>query len=96
MLIGQWARALVLSTGMSLAALGLGVYGTSGFGPASAEAKPEKERHPHIRAALRELREARRELQTADHDFGGHRKEAIEAVDVAIRQLEKALKYDRK
>jgi hypothetical protein len=35
-------------------------------------------------------------LEKADHDFGGHRKEAIKAVDVAIVQLEKALKYDRK
>lgn len=54
------------------------------------------EQHPHIRAALRELREARRELQTAAHDFGGHRKEAIEAVDNAIKQLQEALQYDKK
>jgi hypothetical protein len=96
MIIGKWARALVLSTGLGLGALGLGVYGTGGFGPASLEAKPERERHPHIRAAIRELREAKMELEKADHDFGGHRKEAIKAVDVAIVQLEKALKYDRK
>ncbi len=54
------------------------------------------EQHPHIRAALRELREARRELETAAHDFGGHRKEAIEAVDNAIKQLQEALEYDKK
>lgn len=54
------------------------------------------EQHPHIRAAIRELREARRELETAAHDFGGHRKEAIEAVDNAIRQLQQALEYDKK
>jgi hypothetical protein len=57
MIIGKWARALVLSTGLGLGALGLGIYGTGGFGPASLEAKPERERHPHIRAAIRELRE---------------------------------------
>ena len=56
----------------------------------------KKEAHPHIRAALRELREARKELETAAHDFGGHRKEAIEAIDAAIKQLEEALKYDKK
>lgn len=55
-----------------------------------------EEQHPHIRAALRELREARRELETAAHDFGGHRKEAIEAVDNAIKQLQEALQYDKK
>jgi hypothetical protein len=58
--------------------------------------KGSQEQHPHIRAALRELREARRELETAAHDFGGHRKEAIEAVDNAIKQLQQALQYDRK
>jgi hypothetical protein len=64
---------------------------------ASAGLPAEKlERHPHLRRSLHELREARRELQTADHDFGGHRVKAIEAVDVAIKQIEIALRYDRK
>jgi hypothetical protein len=54
------------------------------------------ERHPHIRGAIRELREAKHELETAAHDFGGHRKEAIEAVDNAIKQLQEALEYDKK
>jgi len=63
--------------------------------PAAAPAPPA-EPHPHNRGALRELREARRELETASHDFGGHRKEAIEAVDNAIRQLQQALQYDKK
>jgi hypothetical protein len=54
------------------------------------------ERHPHIRAAIRELQEARKELETAAHDFGGHRKEAIEAIDNALKQLREALEYDKK
>lgn len=62
--------------------------------PVTQEKKNEQ--HPHIRAALMELREAKRELQTAAHDFGGHRKEAIEAVDTAINQLQQALQYDKK
>ena len=49
-----------------------------------------------MRAALQELREAKRELQTADHDFGGHGVEAVEAVDNAMRQLQLALQYDKK
>jgi hypothetical protein len=64
--------------------------------PAPAqEKKGAREPHPHIRAALRELEEAKHELQTAAHDFGGHRKEALEAVNTAIRQLHEALEYDR-
>jgi|ERR1700730_3168496 len=62
--------------------------------PSAAEASPA-ERHPHIRAALHELREARAELKAAAHDFGGHRDEAVEATDKAIRQLEECLKYDK-
>lgn len=54
------------------------------------------ERHPHIRAAIKELQEAKRELETAAHDFGGHRVEAIEAIDNAIKQLHQALEYDKK
>jgi spore germination protein YaaH len=58
--------------------------------------KGSAEQHPHIRAAIRELEEAKHELETAAHDFGGHRKEAIEAIDSAIRQLRQALEYDKK
>ena len=71
--------------------------------PAAAATAPQredegrgKERHPHIRAAIRELREAKHELQTADRDFGGHRDEAVEACDKAIHQLEQALQFDKK
>ena len=60
-----------------------------------APAAGAPEPHPHIRAALHELREARAELKTAAHDFGGHRVEALEATDQAIRQLEECLKYDK-
>jgi len=63
---------------------------------AREERREGKERHPHIRAAIRELKEARHELETAAHDFGGHRKEAIEAVDAALKQLQQALEYDKK
>jgi hypothetical protein len=56
----------------------------------------QAEPHPHIHAAINELVEARKELQTAAHDFGGHRAAAIKAVDNAIRQLRVAEKYDKK
>jgi hypothetical protein len=64
--------------------------------PAEQQKKEGREQHPHIRAAIEELREAKRELQTAAHDFGGHRKEALESVDNAIKRLDLALQYDRK
>ena len=76
----------------ALAAASLGLVDVG----SSAAQEREKERHPHIHAAVRELREAKRELEKADHDFGGHRVEAIKAIDHAIVQLEKALKFDVK
>ena len=63
---------------------------------AREERREGNERHPHIRAAIRELEEAKHELQTAAHDFGGHRVEAIESIDNSLRQLRQALQYDKK
>jgi len=90
--------ALALTGGLLLAGAGLLPVGGDALVPAAQaqEKKEKKERHPHIRAAIRELREAKEELKEAAHDFGGHRKEALEAVDVAIKQLELALKFDKK
>jgi L-lactate utilization protein LutB len=50
------------------------------------------EEHPRLHAALYEMRHARTELQDAKHDFGGHRAKALEAMDEAISQIDKALK----
>ncbi|HLM99073.1 MAG TPA: hypothetical protein VK335_07315 [Bryobacteraceae bacterium] len=69
----------------------LGVVGTARL----ANTAPPPEHHPHIRAAVAELREAREELRTAEHDFCGRRKEAIEKTDQALRELERALECDR-
>jgi transcription elongation GreA/GreB family factor len=87
--LAKYVGTVVLTGGLLLTGLGL----TS---QAPAPAAQKEERHPHIRRAIEELREARRELRESDHDFGGHRKEAIEAVDRAIRQLEEALRHDRR
>ena len=53
-------------------------------------------KHPQIEDALRALRGAKDHLNEASHDFGGHRVEAIKAIDHSIIQLEKALKFDKK
>jgi hypothetical protein len=42
------------------------------------------------------LEAAKHDLQRADHDFGGHRKQALEDCDKAIAQLKLALQYDKK
>lgn len=62
--------------------------------PAATTATPA-EPHPEIREALGALRRAKEHMEHAAHDFGGHRVEAIEATNQAIRQLELCLKYDK-
>ena len=87
---------LVVSGGLGLATAGIMLVSPAWLDSSVAQAKETKERHPHIRGAIRELREAKKELETADHDFGGHRKDAVKATQGAIDQLELALKYDKK
>jgi hypothetical protein len=63
--------------------------------PAPEPAKAVPADHPEIHEALASLRHAREHLDHAAHDFGGHKVEAIRAIDESIRQLEICLKYDR-
>ena len=55
-----------------------------------------RERHPEIRKAITALEHAKYALQHADHDFGGHRADALVATDRAIEQLRLALQYDKR
>jgi len=62
--------------------------------PAAAPAAlPEP--HPEIREAIASLRRAKEHLEHAAHDFGGHRVEAIRAIDESLHQLQDCLKYDK-
>jgi hypothetical protein len=63
--------------------------------PATPAAATPAEPHPEIREALEALRRAKGHLEHAAHDFGGHRVEAIEATNQAIKQLEICLKFDK-
>jgi hypothetical protein len=47
--------------------------------------------YPHMRHALDRLKDAKTELEAADHIFAGHRDEAISHVDKAIKQIEDGL-----
>ena len=94
--IVRFSVALLIALTMSVPAVPQQSAPTSTFLPApQTPQKPTHERHPHIRGAIRELQEAKQELQTARHDFGGHREDAVKAVDEAIRQLRQALQYDK-
>lgn len=55
-----------------------------------------KEAHPEMRAAITHLREAKNNLEHAAHDFGGHRAKALEHVNEALAECERALAFDKK
>jgi hypothetical protein len=49
--------------------------------------------HPQIEAALRALGNAKEHLLHASHDFGGHRVDAVRAIDEAAHQLNICMQY---
>ena len=49
--------------------------------------------HPRIRAARRHLEEARGELEHAAHDYHGHRVKAIEHINHAIEECDRAMGF---
>jgi len=51
---------------------------------------------PHMQAALDALRVAKRELEQATTDKGGHRARAMGLVNQAIAQVEKGIEFDRR
>jgi Spy/CpxP family protein refolding chaperone len=57
---------------------------------------PGKEDHPHIEAAIKALQNAKTQLETAAHDFDGHRSKALEHVNQALEECHAALKSDKK
>ena len=63
--------------------------------PPMSRPHPRGERHPEIRRALRNLQQAKGNLQRAAHDLGGHREQALDLVQRAIDQCQQALQGDR-
>ncbi len=66
-------------------------------GPRAAAAAPAApEAHPEIRAAIRALENAKEHLEKGAHDFGGHRTKALEHINQALEECQKALNFDKK
>jgi hypothetical protein len=51
--------------------------------------------YPKIRAAIAALEAAKTELIAAQGDFGGHKNDAIAAVDNALKRLRLALQFEK-
>lgn len=54
---------------------------------------PSPQQQPHMRAALDALRNAKRHLELAEADKGGHRVKAVELVNGAITETEAGIAY---
>jgi hypothetical protein len=61
---------------------------------ALAASAPRPEAQPEMTAALEHLREAKKALEAASHDKGGHRAKAIAHVNEAIREVEAGIQFD--
>jgi hypothetical protein len=82
---------LLLTLGFSAAAAGPKAAATpapiAAAAPAPAAA-PAMPMHPHIDEALESMRSAKHHLETAEHDFHGHRTKAIEHLNMAMHEAE--------
>jgi hypothetical protein len=82
---------LLLTLGFSAAAAGPKAAATPAPvmaavpAPAAAPAMPP---HPHIDEALEAMHNAKHHLETAEHDFHGHKAKAIEHLNMAIHEAE--------
>jgi hypothetical protein len=56
--------------------------------PAAPAPVATPEKHPHIDEALEHMRAAKHELDSAEHDFAGHRVKSIEHLNQAIHEAE--------
>jgi hypothetical protein len=103
--IGRSAVAVMVGSMVALTAAARPAFGATPSGgvlvlppvivTATAPRASKAEPHPEIWAAIHSLERAKNHLQHAAHDFGGHRVEAIAAIDAALRQLHICLDYDR-
>ncbi len=87
--------ALVFTVGSPAAPNGKAAPAVTSRAESSQPPAAAPEPHPQIREAIASLRRAKAHLEHAAHDFGGHRVEAIRAIDDAIHQLDECLRYDK-
>ena len=75
---------------MLSAALALPLVGS--LSARAAEGGPQPEMH----AAIKSLENAKKHLDAATSDKGGHRAKAMRLIDQAVAQVKQGIEYDRK
>ena len=96
-MMDRFSRRSVLTKMLpaSLLAIALPGYAKS---EAQRDRRPPRtrEEQPHMQAALEALRNAKRELDDATSDKGGHRARAIRLVNQAMGEVERGMRYDNR
>lgn len=77
----------------AIATIGLVSLGLPGLLQCQPNPAPAPAQQPHMRAALDALRNAKRHLELAQADKGGHRVKAVELVNGAITETEAGIAY---
>ncbi|MFO0548018.1 MAG: hypothetical protein U0271_06500 [Polyangiaceae bacterium] len=68
--------------------------GALAYDLAGSERTAQAEPQPHMKDALASLRSAKKDLEAASADKGGHRVKALELTKSAIDEVEKGIAYD--
>ncbi len=79
--------ALALIPALASAQTSVAPVGPATVTPGAPVAGQHGDRHPEIKKAIRHLEEAKQALQSAAHDYSGHRDDAIRLIDQAEAQL---------
>jgi|RhiMetdeSRZDD1v2_1073273.scaffolds.fasta_scaffold556441_2 hypothetical protein len=80
----------------SLIAIVLPAYANSETQRGKTPPREVVDDQPHMQSALDSLRNAKRELDQATSDKGGHRVRALRLVNQAIGEVERGVRYDRR
>lgn len=88
--INPWkASTIALTLALGLVASGSFVTPASGH----ENGHEHEHGHGHMRAALEQLRSAKKSLEQGAHEFGGHRAKALELTKKAIDEVEDGIKF---
>ncbi len=61
--------------------------------PGGSSPKPKFTKNIAIHKAIAALEDAKHDLEAADHDYGGHRKQALEQIAKTLTELRLALQF---
>jgi hypothetical protein len=87
-----------MAAGVLLSALALAFLASPALaGPGKgSKGRPDKAAKAQLHEGLSILQTTKKMLQSADHDYGGHRMAAVKAIDAAESQLTLAIKSQHK